>query len=83
MRPDRVSACIDHVTYIERQMDKQTDETTRVTKGGSQNMFVDHLIEYSISSWPKTAEKRGFCTCVTDGHTDQQTDRPTDGQTLL
>ena len=29
-------------------------------------MFVDHLIQYRISSWPKTAEKRDFCTCVTD-----------------
>ena len=29
MRPGRVSACIDHVTYMERQMDKQTDKTTK------------------------------------------------------
>ena len=29
MRPDRVSACIDHVTYMERQMDEQTGETTK------------------------------------------------------
>ena len=28
MRPECVSACIDYVTYMERQMDKQTDETT-------------------------------------------------------
>ena len=28
MRPDCVSACIDHVTYKERQMDEQTDETS-------------------------------------------------------
>ena len=32
MRPDCVSACIDfgdkHVTYLEGQMDEQTDETT-------------------------------------------------------
>ena len=28
MRPDCVSACIDHVTYTERQMDEQTGETT-------------------------------------------------------
>ena len=28
MRPDCVSACIDHVTYMERQMDEQTSETT-------------------------------------------------------
>ena len=30
MRPDCVSACIDHVTYIDRQMVKQKNETTRV-----------------------------------------------------
>ena len=30
-------------------------------------MFVDYLIHYRISLWPKTAEKRGFCTGVTDG----------------
>ena len=28
MRPDCVSTCIDHVTYMERQMDEQTGETT-------------------------------------------------------
>ena len=28
MRPDCVSASIEHVTYMERQMDEQTDETT-------------------------------------------------------
>ncbi len=44
-------------------------------------MFVDHLIQYRISSWPKTAEKRGFCTCVTDGHMDGPTDGPADGRT--
>ena len=48
-------------------------------------MFVDHLIQYRISPWPKTAEKRGFCTGVTDrptnGPTDRWTDRPTDGRT--
>ena len=27
MRPGRVSACIDHVTYMERQIDEQTGET--------------------------------------------------------
>ena len=26
MRPGCVSACIDHVTYMERQMDEQTGE---------------------------------------------------------
>ena len=29
MRPGCVSACIDHVTYMERQMDKQTGEMTK------------------------------------------------------
>ena len=29
MRPGRVSACMDHVTYMERQMDEQTGETTK------------------------------------------------------
>ena len=29
MRPDCVSTCIDHVTYMERQMDEQTGETTK------------------------------------------------------
>jgi len=28
MRPDCVSVCIVHVTYMERQMDEQTGETT-------------------------------------------------------
>ena len=49
-------------------------------------MLVDHLFQYGISSRPKTAEKRGFCTCLTDGpsdgrtkgHTDQQKDRQMD-----
>ena len=30
MRPGCVSACIEHVTYMERQTDKPTDETARV-----------------------------------------------------
>ena len=55
-------------------MDKQTDEKT-------QNMLVDHLFQCRISPWPKTAEKRGFCTGVTDGPTDGRTDRRTDGPT--
>ena len=29
MRPGCVSACIDHVTFMERQMDEQTGETTK------------------------------------------------------
>ena len=32
MRPDCVSACIDHVTYMERQMDRWTDRQTDETK---------------------------------------------------
>ena len=44
-------------------------------------MFVDHLIQYRISPWPKTAEKHIFCTGVTDGHTDRRTDQRTDGRT--
>ena len=39
-------------------------------------MFVDHLIQYRISSWSKTIEERGFGTCVTDEHTDGPTDKP-------
>ena len=31
--------------------------------------------------WSKTAEKRGFCTCVLDGRTDGPIDGPMDGQT--
>ena len=77
MRPGYVSMCIDHVTYMERQMDEQTGGK------GSQNMLVDHLFQYRISPWPKTAEKRGFCTGVTDRPTDGRTDGPTDRQTLL
>ena len=63
---------------MKRQMDEQTGERT-------QNMLDDHLFQCMISPWPKTAEKRGFCTGVTDGPmdgpTDQRTDRPTDGRT--
>ena len=29
MHPDCVFACIDYVTYMERQMDEHTDETTK------------------------------------------------------
>ena len=73
---------------MERQMDGQAGVKT-------QNMLVDHLFQCRISPWPKTAEKRGFCTGVTDGRTDGwkdgrtdgrmdgQTDGRTDGQTLL
>ena len=44
-------------------------------------MLVDHLFQYRISPWPKTAEKRDFCTGVTDRRTDGPTDRPTDRRT--
>ena len=44
-------------------------------------MLVDHLFRYRISPWPKTAEKRGFCTGVTDGPKDRPMDRRTDGPT--
>ena len=44
-------------------------------------MFVDHLIQYRISSWPKTTEERGLGTCVMEGHTDGQTDGRTNRRT--
>ena len=48
-------------------------------------MLVDHLFQCRISPWPRTAEKRGICTGVTDrptdGRTDGRTDGPTDGRT--
>ena len=47
MRPDCVSACIDHVTYIERPRDEQMGVTTEEI--GSQNTFVDHVFQYMIS----------------------------------
>ena len=34
-------------------------------------MLVDHLFQYRISPWSKTAEKRVFCTGVTDGPMDR------------
>ena len=55
-------------------MDEQTEKKT-------QNMLDDHLFQCRISPWPKTAEKRGFHTGVTDGRTDRRTDRRTDGRT--
>ena len=51
------------------------------SKGGSQNTFVDHIIRYRISLWPKTAKKHDFCTGVMDGRTNRRTDRRTDGRT--
>ena len=44
-------------------------------------MFADHLIQYRILPMPKTAEKHGFCTGVTDRQTDRPTNRRTDGRT--
>ena len=44
-------------------------------------MLVDHLFQYRISPRPKTAKKRGFCTCVTDIRTDGPTEGRTDGRT--
>ena len=41
---------------------------------GSQNILVDHLFQYRISPLPKTAEKCGFCTGVTDRWIDRWTD---------
>ena len=43
-------------------------------------MLVDHLFQYRISPWPKTAEKRVFLH-LRNGHTDGPTDGPTDGRT--
>ena len=36
---------------------------------------------YRISLWPKSAQKRGFRTGVTDGQMDGGTDGPMDGPT--
>ena len=50
-------------------------------------MLVDHLFQYRISPRPKKAEKRVFCTGVTDGRTggrtDGRTDRPSYRDALL
>ena len=54
MRQSCVSMCIDHVTYMERQMDEQTGGK------GSQNMLVDHLFQYRISPWPKKQLRNAF-----------------------
>ena len=59
--------------WTNRQMKQQSNE------GGYQNIFVDHLIQCRISLWPKTAEKRGFCTGVMDGWTDRWMDGQMDG----
>ena len=51
-------------------------------------MFVYHLVQGRIVTWPKTAkngQKHGFCCRwmdrQTDGWTDGWMDRPMDGQT--
>ena len=80
MRPDCYSPCIEHVTWIKREMDELTDERLS-SKGDSHNMFVDRLIQYRISPRPKTAEKRGFCTGVKDGRTEGWTEGQTYGRT--
>ena len=72
MRPDCVCVFIDHDKWTNRRMKRLSG------KGGSQNMLVDHLFQYRISPWPKTAKKRGFCTGVTDGRMDGWTDGRTD-----
>ena len=62
-----------HVTNVEtggRSMQRL------MSKEGSQNMFVDHLIQSRISQCPKTAEKRNCCTGRMDGRTDGWTDSP-------
>ena len=46
-------------------------------------MLVDHLFWYRISLWPKTAEKREFCTGVMDQRTNRWTDRWTDHLTEM
>ena len=70
MRPGCVSAHILIMWHMYGVTNGQTDGW-----GDSQNMLVYHLFQCRISLWPKTAEKRGFWTGVTDG--------PMDGQTLL
>ena len=53
-------------------MEEQTDER-QSNKGDYLDMFVDQVFDsVQDSPWPNTAEKRGFCTGVTD--------RPTEGQ---
>ena len=48
MRPDFVSACIDHVTYMERQMDEQMGETTEYLKEALKTCWL--IICFSIGS---------------------------------
>ena len=43
-------------------------------------MIVDHLIQFKISPWSKTA---GFCTRTTDGLRDGRMDRPSYRNTFL
>ena len=46
-------------------------------------MLVEHLFQYRISPWPKTAEKRGSYTGFISGPTDGPTDRPSDRDAFL
>ena len=65
-----------HMTYMERQLDKQTDETTRIEWRLSQH--VCRSFDSVFSLWPKTTEKHDFSTCVRDRRTDGWMDRRTD-----
>ena len=59
---------------------RQRDGISQV-KEAIKTYWLIILFQYRISPWPKTAEKRGFCTCVTDGHTDGRSDGRTNGRT--
>ena len=71
--------------------DRWTNRRVKSSKWGSKNMLADHLFQCRISPWPKTAEKRGSCTGVTDGRTDRlkngqtnrRMDRPSYRDTFL
>ena len=52
------------------------------SKGGSQNTFVDHLIQYIQDlNLVKNTRETQFCTSTTDGQTDRRKDGWMDGQT--
>ena len=76
MRPDCVRTWSEIRADCVRQMDEQTaaKQTAGISdirvKEVSQNTCIDRLIQYTISPWPKTAEKRDFKRGVTDGWTD-------------
>ena len=54
---------------MERQMDEQTDEKNRVVKEALKTRLL--IIRLGAGSYqPKSTEKRGYCTGVTDGQTD-------------